>query len=98
MDFLERIFSLSPDGGSGATELLLLGVIVCALAAVVLHFRGTLQRNLIGVSLNSSLGPVEARATPRPPSVLLWLFEVARVLVRFNHIAHVIVNANHSIV
>lgn len=51
MDFLERIFSLSPDGGSGATELLLLGVIVCALAAVVLHFRGTLQRNLIGVIL-----------------------------------------------
>ena len=51
MDFLERIFSLSPDGGSGATELLLLGVIVCALAAVVLHFRGTLRRNLIGVSL-----------------------------------------------
>ena len=46
MDFLERIFSLSPDGGSGATELLLLGVIVCALAAVVLHFRGTLQRKL----------------------------------------------------
>jgi hypothetical protein len=26
------------------------------------------------------------------------LFEIARVLVRFNHIARVIVNANHSIV
>ena len=30
MDFLERIFSLSPDGGSGATEVLLLGAMVCA--------------------------------------------------------------------
>ena len=46
MDFLERIFSLSPDGGSGATELLLLGVTVCALAAVVLHFRGNSSEEL----------------------------------------------------
>ncbi len=35
MDFLERIFSLSPDGGSGATEVLLLGVIVCAVLALL---------------------------------------------------------------
>jgi hypothetical protein len=35
MDFLERIFSLSPDGGNGATEVLLLGVIACGLLALL---------------------------------------------------------------
>ena len=29
MNFLERIFALSPDGGSGATEVLLLSVLAC---------------------------------------------------------------------
>jgi hypothetical protein len=33
MDFLERIFAISPDGGSGATELAVFGVIALALAA-----------------------------------------------------------------
>ena len=28
----------------------------------------------------------------------LPLFEIARVLVRFNHVANVIVNSNHSVV
>jgi hypothetical protein len=27
----------------------------------------------------------------------LRLFELARLLVRFDHVAHIIVNANHSI-
>jgi hypothetical protein len=31
MDFIERIFGISPDDGSGATELLILGVAVTAL-------------------------------------------------------------------
>jgi len=35
MDWLERISGLSPDGGSGSTELLLLGV-ACVLVAVLL--------------------------------------------------------------
>ena len=39
MDFLERILALSPDGGSGATELLLFSVIACALVAMLLRPR-----------------------------------------------------------
>jgi hypothetical protein len=31
MDFIEKIFGIDPDGGSGATELLIIGVIVTAL-------------------------------------------------------------------
>jgi hypothetical protein len=31
MDFIERIFGVSPDGGSGAFELLLLAIPVFAL-------------------------------------------------------------------
>ena len=31
MDFIERIFGMSPDGGSGSLELLLLAVPVAAL-------------------------------------------------------------------
>lgn len=42
MDFLERISSLSPDGGSGATELLLLlSVLVCGMVAAVVRLSGT---------------------------------------------------------
>ena len=42
MNFLERIFALSPDGGSGATEVLLLSALACGLVAVfarTLHAR-----------------------------------------------------------
>jgi hypothetical protein len=28
LDFIERFFGINPDGGSGATELLIIGVIV----------------------------------------------------------------------
>jgi hypothetical protein len=35
MDFVERIFGLSPDGGSGAFELLLFLVPVAGIAAIL---------------------------------------------------------------
>lgn len=34
MDFIERMFGFAPDGGSGATELLIIGVIVAAFVLV----------------------------------------------------------------
>lgn len=37
MDFIERLFGLSPDGGDGSTEVMLLGVVV--LLAVVAAWR-----------------------------------------------------------
>jgi hypothetical protein len=46
MNFLERIFALSPDGGSGSTEVLLLSVLACGLAAVF-------ARTLYGRSMRS---------------------------------------------
>jgi hypothetical protein len=42
MDFIERLFGMSPDGGSGATELvILLGV---TLLVVVLSWRRSAMR------------------------------------------------------
>ncbi|HKU96056.1 MAG TPA: LPXTG cell wall anchor domain-containing protein [Vineibacter sp.] len=38
MDFIERLFGFSPDGGDGTTELLWLGVLALAIAVVV-YFR-----------------------------------------------------------
>jgi len=38
MDFIERLFGFSPDGGDGTTELLWLGVLALAIAMVV-YFR-----------------------------------------------------------
>ena len=32
MDFIERIFGLEPDGGSGATELLIVALVIAGLA------------------------------------------------------------------
>jgi hypothetical protein len=34
MDFIERIFGISPDGGDGSTELMLLTVLVLIAVAV----------------------------------------------------------------
>jgi hypothetical protein len=34
MDFMERLFGISPDGGDGSTELMLIGVFVMIAAAV----------------------------------------------------------------
>jgi hypothetical protein len=34
MDFIERIFGISPDGGDGSTELLYIACLVAIVAAV----------------------------------------------------------------
>jgi hypothetical protein len=34
MDFIERLFGISPDGGDGSTELLIFAVIVIVVAAL----------------------------------------------------------------
>jgi hypothetical protein len=34
MDFIERIFGISPDGGDGSTELMLLTVFILIAAAL----------------------------------------------------------------
>lgn len=38
MDFIERIFSVSPDGGNGFLELLYLFILIAA-AALITHTR-----------------------------------------------------------
>ena len=38
MDFIERLFGLSPDNGDGSTEILWLAVLAAAIAAFV-YFR-----------------------------------------------------------
>jgi hypothetical protein len=38
MDFIERLFGLSPDNGDGSTEILWLGVLAIVIAAYV-YFR-----------------------------------------------------------
>jgi hypothetical protein len=43
MDFIERLFGISPDGGDGSTEVLVIGAIVLAIAALTwrwLHVKG----------------------------------------------------------
>jgi hypothetical protein len=35
MDFIERLFGISPDGGTGALELILLLIPVAVIAAIV---------------------------------------------------------------
>ncbi len=35
MDFIERWFGISPDGGDGSTELLILTALVIVIAAVL---------------------------------------------------------------
>jgi hypothetical protein len=49
MDFIERIFGISPDGGSGALELaLLLALLLIVAAAMVLRRRyGTVNLTLV---------------------------------------------------
>ena len=39
MDFIERIFGISPDAGSGATELILVAVPVLILASLAAYRR-----------------------------------------------------------
>ena len=40
MDWIERVLGISPDGGNGLTELVLLAAIVCLVAGIVLRARG----------------------------------------------------------
>ena len=47
MDFIETIFGVSPDGGSGATEALLVAVLIAA--GCGLAFRRQLRRKLASV-------------------------------------------------
>jgi len=37
VDWIERLLGISPDGGSGLTELVLLAALVCLIAGVVLR-------------------------------------------------------------
>jgi hypothetical protein len=37
MDFIERLFGISPDGGDGSTELIYLACIVAIIAAFSWH-------------------------------------------------------------
>lgn len=39
MDFIERIFAIAPDGGSGSLELLLLAVPLAGIAYLALRLR-----------------------------------------------------------
>ena len=48
MDFIERWFGVSPDGGDGSLEMLYLGAI--AIAAVAIVGRRSIMRRLIGYS------------------------------------------------
>ena len=43
MDFIERLFGLSPDNGDGSTEILWLVALVIAIAAVA-YFRTQRRR------------------------------------------------------
>jgi hypothetical protein len=44
MDFIERLFGFSPDGGDGSTELMIVGVFV--LIAIVATWRWLASKNL----------------------------------------------------
>jgi hypothetical protein len=42
MDFIERMFGVSPDGGDGSTELMI--IVVFVLIAVIATWRGLSRR------------------------------------------------------
>ena len=44
MDFIERLFGISPDGGDGSTEVMIIGVFV--LIAVAIAWRQLSRRRL----------------------------------------------------
>lgn len=44
MDFIERIFGISPDGGSGSLEFMLLFVPAAAIAAYLVYRRNRRTR------------------------------------------------------
>lgn len=39
MDFIERIFGISPDGGNGSTEMMIIGTAVLLAAFVARRWR-----------------------------------------------------------
>jgi hypothetical protein len=39
MDFIERLFDISPDGGDGSTEMMIIGVAVLLAALVAWRLR-----------------------------------------------------------
>jgi MYXO-CTERM domain-containing protein len=39
MDFIERLFGISPDGGDGSIEAMILGIVVLALVAAAWRWR-----------------------------------------------------------
>ena len=41
MDFIERLFGISPDGGDGSTEVLIIGVIVLVIVAITWRWART---------------------------------------------------------
>lgn len=47
MDFIERWLHISPDGGSGVSELLILGVVLVTVISLIVALRRYLPRNLI---------------------------------------------------
>jgi hypothetical protein len=46
MDFIERLLHISPDGGSGLSEALILAVVI-AISLIVVSLRSYLPRNFI---------------------------------------------------
>jgi hypothetical protein len=46
MDFIEQWLHISPDGGNGASELLIVTVIVVTIIAIVIGLRRQLPKNL----------------------------------------------------
>ena len=47
MDFIERIFGFSPDGGSGAFEVLLFLVPIAGIAILYLRRRRAARREIV---------------------------------------------------
>jgi hypothetical protein len=39
MDFIERLFGISPDGGDGSIEAMILGLVVLLAVAAAWHWR-----------------------------------------------------------
>lgn len=48
MDWIEQVLGISPDGGSGLTEVVLLVALVCLIAGVVLRGRSVRARRRRG--------------------------------------------------
>ena len=47
MDFIERLLHISPDGGNGAAEFLIITAIIVAITGAVVSLRCHFPKNLI---------------------------------------------------